>query len=243
MRITKLPRHTKNVILLSPVLHGSGPTGLTAYLALSQTLCGAQAGSSGTGSHPGGGGDCQKCRRIPGRRCYRRPDQPTIAAVAVAPAAAAVDDVASSSLSTRHVCRQLQSGHENGDAGGGGGGAPPSIVAAAAPSVVAAAAAAAAAAAVARAAIVDAREGQDVFVEEGGVIGVGMIVVIVGTDVTNIYLWRARGRRQFAAKHHKTPQISGIGNKSSLDKIFGGAKKTRPPFCGPKLGATAPFPP
>ena len=84
------------------------------------------------------------------------------------------------------ICRQLQPGHMNGGAGGGSGGAPLLIVDATAPSIVAAAAAAALAT-VGRAAIEDVQEGQEVFVEEGGVIGIWMIIVIIATAFTNIF--------------------------------------------------------
>ena len=54
---------------------------------------------------------------------------------------------------------------------------------------------------------------------------------------------------QNTAKHLKTPQISLIGNKSSWDQIFGGAKKPHPLFrsfeiyCGPQLGGHGPLSP
>jgi hypothetical protein len=51
-----------------------------------------------------------------------------------------------------------------------------------------------------------------------------------------------------ATKHRKTPQIFLVGDKSSRDQIFGGAKKTAPFSAveinrGPKLGGQGPLSP
>jgi len=133
------------------------------------------------------------------------------------------------------------------------GGAPPLIVDAPAPSVVAAAAAAALAT-IARAAVVDAREGQEVFVKEG--VGVGMIIVIVVTAVTNIFLWRARGCRQNAPKRPKTLQNATKRRKyrelaiSLRGTKYLGGIKNRPLFRSVEINRVAqnwgpqpPFPP
>jgi len=87
------------------------------------------------------------------------------------------------------ICRQLQPGHVNGGMGQGGGGAPPSIIDATAPS----------------AAVVDARR--------SGSLRRGRRNRWRLDDRCHRrnccyehFLWRACGRRQFAAKRRKTPQ-------------------------------------
>jgi len=102
---------------------------------------------------------------------------------------------------------------------------------------VAAATAAATAvlATVAHVTVVNAQEDQEVFVEEGGVVGIGMIAVIVATAVPTFFcgaLAVVANSPQNTAKHRNTPQ-----NPAKRRKTLQNAAKRRKTPQKPKNAA------